>query len=194
MRCYMRMAVHFHQLRSCLSVLLYRFCAGDWTCDLLQDRALHTPVLLLLLGYSCLPAGHDSCGHAYLEHFTPPWWLPCTSSYHHQSLSGVTFPPTSRQWLRGVALLSHVTSQAMSIGSNRLHGQDCTLNYSCFSPAGASRKEHSCGFTVAGLTCTCNYKSLYFTTPPKINKSYYIELFLLLSAQKSQFWDFKINV
>ncbi len=127
----MRIAVHFRSLNPFLSVLPYRFCAGDWTCDLLQDRALHTPVLLLLLGHSCLPAGHDGCGHAHLEHFTSPWWLPRTSSYNHQSLTGIAFPPTSRQRLCGVALLSYLTSQAKSIGSNKLHWQDCALNYPC---------------------------------------------------------------
>lgn len=139
----MRMTVHFYWLRSCLSLLLYRFCAGDWTCDLLQDRALHTPFLLLLLGNSCLPAGRNGCGHAYLEHFTPPWRLPRTSSYNHQSLTGVIFPPTPRQWLRGVTLLSHVTSQAKPIRSNRLPWQDCALNYPCFTPAVASQEKRT---------------------------------------------------
>uniref|UniRef100_A0A8C2XR20 Transmembrane protein 204 n=1 Tax=Cyclopterus lumpus TaxID=8103 RepID=A0A8C2XR20_CYCLU len=56
----------------CCTLPASQFRAGDWTCDLLQDRALHTPVLLLLLRHSCLPAGHDGCGHAHLEHFTSP--------------------------------------------------------------------------------------------------------------------------
>lgn len=123
----------------------YRFCASYWTCDFLQDRALHTPVLLLLPGHSCLPAGHDGCGHAHLEHFTSPWWLPCTSSYNHQSLTGITFPPTSRQWLCGVALLRLSIHVAFQLGVSSV-----TLE----------RRRHSCGFTTAGLTCTCKRKTI----------------------------------
>lgn len=128
------MLVHFHWLTPCLSVLLYRLRAGDWTRDLLQDRALHTPILLLLLGHNRLPACHSGCGHAHLEHFTPPWRLPRTSSYNHQSLTGDTFPPTARQWLRGVALLRHVTSEAKPMRSNRLRRQDTRLV--CFYSSG----------------------------------------------------------
>ena len=109
-----------------LSVFLCRFCAGDWTRDLLQDRALHTPLLLLLLGHSSMPAGHNGRSHAHLEHFTSPRWLPCTSSYNHQSLTGIAFPPASRQWLRGVTLLSHRSVTDYSDG---------TVSYPCWSSA-----------------------------------------------------------
>lgn len=116
----MRMAVHFHWLESFLSSLLYRFCAGYWTCDLLQDWALHTPVILLLFGHSCLLAGHFGCCHAHLEHFTSPWWRTSTSSYIYKTIS-----PTFRQWLCGVALLSYVTSQAQSL--RKKLEEDCQL-------------------------------------------------------------------
>lgn len=80
-----------------------RFCTGDWTGDLLQNWTLYTTVLFLLPGYSCLPTGHIGCRHAHLEHFTSPWWLPCTSGYNHQSF--ITLPSASRQRLCGVAVL-----------------------------------------------------------------------------------------
>lgn len=50
----------------------YRFCTGDRTGDLLQNWTLYTTVLFLLPGYSRLPAGHNGCSHAHLEHFTSP--------------------------------------------------------------------------------------------------------------------------
>lgn len=84
----------------------YRFCTGDRTGDLLQNWTLHTTVLFLLPGHSSLPDGHNGCSHANLEHFTSPWWLPCTSSYNHQSFIGISLPSTSRQRLCGVAMLS----------------------------------------------------------------------------------------
>lgn len=142
-----------------LSVFLCRFCAGNWTRDLLQDRALHTPVILLLLGHSSMPAGHDGRGHAHLEHFTSPRWLPYTSSYNHQPLIGIAFPPASRQWLRGVTLLSQ---QGVTDHSSPIHtGTDRTLTglsaihfgvqlgASCVT---LKRRRHVCDSTSAGLT------------------------------------------
>lgn len=113
-----------------------QFRAGDWTGDLLQDRALHTPILLLLLGHSCLLAGHIGCSHAHLEHFTPPRWLPRTSSYNHQPLTGVTFPPRSGQRLRGVTLLRHKTSQSKAIKG---YWMTVTRLYSQLFPFNSSR-------------------------------------------------------
>lgn len=177
----MRLTMHFHWLSPSLSLLLCRFCACDWTCDLLQDRALHTPVLLLLLGHSCLPAGYNGCSHAHLEHFTSPRWLPCAPGYNHQSLTGITFPPTPRQWLCGVAMLNCV---GMKTTLTRLCSNACIHPAIGSSNMTLMRRGHSCGSTIAGLTCTCNCSSLYFTTPPIVNKN--VRIILLLSLQKSQ--------
>lgn len=106
------------------SLYLLRFCAGNWTRDLLPDRALHTPVLLLLCGHSGLPSGHTGRSHANLEHSTPAWWLPGSSSYNHQSLARVTFSPTPQQRLRGVSMLKLC---------ERTWG-DYFLQHNCFSP------------------------------------------------------------
>lgn len=87
------------------SLFQYRFCIGDRTSDLLQNWTLYTTVIFLLPGHSSMPAGHNGCSHAHLEHFTSPWWLPCTSSYSHQPFIGISLPSTSRQRLCGVAML-----------------------------------------------------------------------------------------
>lgn len=94
------------------SLCFYRFRAGDWTRYFLQDRALHTPVLLLLREHCSLPAGHHGGSHAHLEHPTPAGRLPRSTGYNLQSLAGFTFSSASRQRLRRVAVLRpHKRSQ-----------------------------------------------------------------------------------
>lgn len=100
------------------SVLPFRFCPGYRAGDLLQDRTLHTPVLLLLRGHCGLPAGHDGRGDAHLEHSTPSRWLSRTTGYNHQPLLGVTLPPAPWQWLRGVALLSRRDRATLAYGTS----------------------------------------------------------------------------
>lgn len=163
--------------------LLYRFCAGDWICDLLQDWALHTLILLLLLGHSSLPAGHHGCGHAHLEHSTSPRWLPRTSSYNHQSLTCITFPPTSRQWLRGIALLSHGTTNPNQWEVTDY--TDGTVNHPCFVLARSLQGDSFEDIPLALHSWSnmyCNYKIYVFLTSPSINKD--IRTILLLGGQK----------
>lgn len=96
----------FQSLNPPLSLHPCRFRAGDRPGDLLQDRALHAPVLLLLPGHSGVPAGHHGRRHAHLEHPAPAGRLPRAARHHHQPLAGRSFPPPAGQRLRGVALLS----------------------------------------------------------------------------------------
>lgn len=86
--------------------LCCRFGACDRTSHILQNRPIHAPVLLLLLGHSCVSAGHIGCRNAHMEHFTSARRLPRTSSHNHQPLTGISFPSTSGQWLCGVAVLT----------------------------------------------------------------------------------------
>lgn len=144
------------------SVFTYRFCAGDWTCHILQDRTLHTLVLLLLLGYSGLPAGHNGCSDAHLEHSTSPWRLSNTPCHNHQSLTGITLPSTPRQWLRGVALLRLQWSVRKPMRSNGLRWQDC--QWSVHNQLGTSSETLKMAFL---RLCTAELTVLRF----KINKN-----------------------
>lgn len=95
-----------HWINPSLTLSLPRFCAGDRLGDVLPDRPVHAPVLLVLRGHRRLPIGHSGRRHAHLEHPASPRRLPHAPCHCYQPLAGIELPPTPRQRLCGVALLS----------------------------------------------------------------------------------------
>lgn len=85
------------QASSCLCIRLSehlsficRFCPGHRTGDILQNRPIYQPVLVLLSKHWRLPPGHPGSSHAHLEHSSQERGLHGTPSDSHQPLPDCT--------------------------------------------------------------------------------------------------------
>lgn len=75
------------------TVFTHRLCPSHRVGDLLQNRALHQSVLVLLPEHWGLPACHPRSGHAHLEHSTSKGGLHGSPCDCHQPLTDCTLPP-----------------------------------------------------------------------------------------------------
>ncbi|KAM4819873.1 transmembrane protein 204 isoform 1-T1 [Thomomys bottae] len=82
-----------------------KLCVSHWIGDLLQNRPLHQPILVLLPEHWCLSAGHPGSCHAHLEHSAPQGGLHGTPGNCHQPLADSAVPPGTGQRLCRVPVL-----------------------------------------------------------------------------------------
>lgn len=75
----------------------HRFYPGHWARDLLQNRPVHQPVLVLLPEHWRLPPGHPGSRHAHLEHSSQERGLHGAPSDCHQPLLDGSVSPWARQ-------------------------------------------------------------------------------------------------
>ncbi|KAM9208446.1 transmembrane protein 204 isoform 1-T1 [Dugong dugon] len=80
-------------------------CPGHRAGDLLQDRLLYQPVLVLLPEHWRLPPGHPGSRCPHLEHSAPQGGLHGTPRHRHPPLPHSPLPPRDGQRLCGVPLL-----------------------------------------------------------------------------------------